>query len=226
MRVWLAAALLVVTAGCGREAEPTVSERTEPVRPAPVASATPDDRPVIVAFGNSLTAGLGVKSDSNYPAVLQRLVDAQGYRYRVENAGVSGDTTGGGLARIDTVLAYKPAIVILELGANDGLRGLPIESTRGNLETMIQKLQAAHARVILAGMKLPPNYGPDYARSFERVFVELSEKYKIILIPFFLEGVAARPELLQSDQMHPNEAGHKIVAANVMRALEPALAKR
>jgi acyl-CoA thioesterase-1 len=226
MRVWLAAALLVVGTGCGREAEPTVSERTESVRPPPVAPPTPDDRPVIVAFGDSLTAGLGVKSDANYPALLQRLLEAQGYRYRVENAGVSGDTTDGGLARIDTVLAYKPAIVILELGANDGLRGLPVESTRGNLEAMIQKLQAGHARVILAGMKLPPNYGPDYARSFERIFVELSEKYKIILVPFLLEGVAGRPELLQSDQMHPNEAGHKIVAANVMRALEPALAKR
>jgi acyl-CoA thioesterase-1 len=226
MRVWLAAALCVMAAGCGREAEPTVSERTEPARREPAAPTTPDDRPVIVAFGNSLTAGPGVGDGVNYPAVLQGLLNGRGYRYRVENAGVSGDTTGGGLARIDTVLAYQPAIVILELGANDGLRGLPIESTRGNLEAMIRRFQAAHAQVILAGMTLPPNYGPAYVRSFERIFVELSEKYKTIRIPFFLDGVAARPALLLADQMHPNEAGYKIVAANVMRALEPALARR
>jgi len=225
MRLWLAAAVLVV-AGCGRQPEPAVSERTEPARPAPAAPASPDDRPVIVAFGDSLTAGPGIERNVNYPAVLQGLLDGKGYRYRVVNAGVSGDTTGGGLARIDTVLSYQPAIVILELGANDGLRGLPIESTRGNLEAMIQRFQAAHARVILAGMTLPPNYGPDYVRSFERVFVELAEKYKTIRIPFFLEGVAARPTLLLPDQMHPNEGGYKIVAANVMQALEPALAKR
>ena len=225
MRLWLAAAVLVV-AGCGRQPEPAVSESTESARPAPTAPASPDDRPVIVAFGDSLTAGPGIERNVNYPAVLQGLLDGKGYRYRVVNAGVSGDTTGGGLARIDTVLSYQPAIVILELGANDGLRGLPIESTRGNLEAMIQRFQAAHARVILAGMTLPPNYGPDYVRSFERVFVELAEKYKTIRIPFFLEGVAARPTLLLPDQMHPNEGGYKIVAANVMQALEPALAKR
>ena len=221
--MWLLPALLVTLLGCGRPSEPPASQRTE-VTPEPPAA--PDERPVIVAFGDSLTAGPGVESDANYPALLQGLLDAGGYRYRVVNAGVSGDTTQGGATRLGTILTLRPAIVILELGANDGLRGLPIEATRASLETMIRGIQAAGARVVLAGMTLPPNYGPDYVRSFERVFVELARQYRTIRIPFFLEGVAARPQFLLADQIHPNPAGYKIVAATVFKALEPLLAGR
>ncbi len=194
-----------------------------PAAPASLAKAPADDRPVIVAFGNSLTAGLGVDADSNYPAFLQRELDARGFRYRVVNAGVSGDTTGGGLARVGEVLAYHPKIVILELGANDGLRGLPLEATRANLDQMVATLQKSGARVVLAGMTLPPNYGAEYIRGFEQIFLELSDKYQVARIPFLLDNVAARPERMLSDALHPNASGHKIVAATVMKTLQPLL---
>ncbi len=178
---------------------------------------------MIVAFGDSLTAGLGVDPEASYPAVLERELAARGWRYRVVNAGISGDTTGGGLARVDSVLAYKPEIVILELGANDGLRGLPIETTRANLEQLIVALQGAGARVVLAGMKLPPNYGADYIRGFERIFIDLAGEHKTARIPFLLEDVAARPGRMQADALHPNRAGHRIIAATVMKELETML---
>lgn len=222
MRVGLAAALCALAAGCSRESEQRPAPVTPPSIPA-AAGSTSDRRSVIVAFGDSLTAGPGVSSDSNYPAFLQKQLDARGRRYRVVNAGISGDTTGGGVARIDSIIAYHPEIVILELGANDGLRGLPVESTRANLDQIIAALQRAGARVVLAGMTLPPNYGPDYVRAFEHVFVDLAEKYKLPRIPFFLDNVAARPERMLGDGLHPNAAGHQIVAATVMRTLEPLL---
>jgi acyl-CoA thioesterase-1 len=222
VRVWLVAALFVLGFGCRRGGEPAPAQQAPPAIPAAEA-AKADDRPVIVAFGDSLTAGPGVDADASYPAVLQTELDARGLRYRVVNAGISGDTTGGGLARVDSVIAHKPQIVILELGANDGLRGLPLESTRANLEQIIVALQRAGARVVLAGMTLPPNYGPDYVRGFERIFVELAQKYKASRIPFLLEDVAARPERMLPDALHPNAAGHKIVAANVMKILGPLL---
>ncbi len=192
-----------------------------PVRTKPALPA--DDRPVIVAFGDSLTAGPGVEPDQNYPAVLQRKLDAAGHRYRVVNLGISGDTTGGGLARLYDVLALKPLIAIVELGANDGLRGMPVETTRANLEQIVQGLQQAGVRVILAGMTLPPNYGSAYVRAFENIFVDLARQYKTPRIPFFLEGVAAVPTLLLGDGLHPNAAGCQIVAGNVLQVLEPLL---
>jgi acyl-CoA thioesterase-1 len=220
----LAAALTALAPGCSREKPPEAPKQAGPTTPAPpVAAAPADERPVIVAFGDSLTAGLGVDAASNYPAFLQRELDARGLRYRVVNAGVSGDTTGGGVARLGEVLAYEPKVVILELGANDGLRGLPLETTRANLDQMIAALQAAGAQVVLAGMTLPPNYGADYIRGFEQIFVDLAAKHKIPRIPFLLDNVAARPHLMQSDALHPNAAGQKIVAANVLKTLEPLL---
>jgi acyl-CoA thioesterase-1 len=180
---------------------------------------------VILAFGDSLTAGHGVELQESYPSQLQRLLDQRGYKYRVVNAGISGDTTGGGLSRMSPALQFHPKVVVLELGGNDGLRGLPLRDAEGNLGTMIDGFQKAGAVVVLAGMTLPRNLGPDYIRDFESMFPTLSAKYRTALIPFFLEGVAMRAELNQDDGIHPTARGYTIVADTVFRYLEPLLEK-
>ena len=192
------------------------------------AAAPPsvDDRPRIVAFGDSLTAGLGVAADETYPAELQRRLDALGLRYRVINAGVSGETTAGGLRRVPWILQSKPEIVILELGANDGLRGLRVEETKANLEHIIQQLQQSGTQVILAGMKLPPNYGNDYRSAFERLYPDLAARYRLPLIPFFLEGVAASNTLNQADGIHPTARGYRAIVETMFGRLQPILRDR
>jgi acyl-CoA thioesterase I len=185
---------------------------------------TPSDtRPVIVAFGDSLSAGYGAEPGKSFPDFLQKDLDAAGVHWRVVNAGVSGNTTIDGVYRLSEVLAYKPRITIVEFGGNDGLRGLPIETTRSNLDQIIQMLQRAGSKVVLAGMTLPPNYGPDYIRGFEQIYVELAAKYKVARIPFLLEGVAIHPELMQRDGIHPTAQGNQLVAKTVMRYLKPLL---
>lgn len=184
------------------------------------------DRPRIVAFGDSLTAGLGVSAEESYPAQLQRRLDGAGLRYRVVNAGVSGDTTAGGLRRVAWVLNSKPRIVILELGANDGLRGLSLRETRGNLERIIRQLQAASVTVVLAGMKLPPNYGTEYTAGFETIYRSLAQKYHLTLIPFFLDGVAGSASLNQADGIHPTGEGYQIVADRVLKVVKPLLEQK
>ncbi len=183
----------------------------------------PDTRPSLVAFGDSLTAGLGVGRDDAYPAQLQRRLEELGYQYRVINAGASGDTSAGGLRRIPWVLKSKPEVVILELGANDGLRGLSLEQTTQNLTSIIQQLQEADVTVVLAGMKIPPNYGQDYTRGFESIYPALAKQHHLSLIPFFLEGVAASPALNQADGIHPTKEGYRIVAEQVLKVLKPLL---
>jgi acyl-CoA thioesterase-1 len=185
-----------------------------------------DDRPRIVAFGDSLTAGLGVAADETYPAELQRRLDALGLRYRVINAGVSGETTAGGLRRVPWILRSKPEIVILELGANDGLRGLRVEETKANLEHIIQQLQQSGTQVVLAGMKLPPNYGNDYLTAFERLYPDLAARYRLPLIPFFLEGVAASNTLNQADGIHPTARGYRAIVEMMLGRLQPILRDR
>jgi len=192
---------------------------------ADLSSSLPEVLPQIVAFGDSLTAGLGVSANDAYPAQLQRRLDALGFRYRVINAGVSGETTAGGLRRVPWVLKNKPEIVILELGANDGLRGMRLEETKANLEQIIQHVQRSGARIILAGMKLPPNYGKDYIAGFERIFPELADQYHLPLIPFFLEGVAASGTLNQADGIHPTAEGYERVVEGVFQKLRPLLRK-
>jgi len=182
-----------------------------------------DNRPLIAAFGDSLSAGFGADAGKSYPDFLQRDLDQRGLRYRVVNAGISGDTSTDGLVRVDTVIALKPAIVILEFGGNDGLRGLPVATTRANLEQMIIALRKSGAEVVLAGMTLPPNYGPDFIRSFEAVYRDLARQYRLALIPFLLSGVGGNPALMQRDGMHPTAEGNRIVAQNVMRVLLPVL---
>ena len=148
-----------------------------------------------------------------------------GYRYRVINAGVSGDTTAGGLRRVDWVLKSKPEIVILELGGNDGLRGLDLKDTRANLEQIIQRLLAGGAKVVLAGMKLPPNYGREYTTSFQSLYSELAKQHDLPLISFFLEGVATKTGLNQADGIHPTGSGYNIIVENIWPTLEPLLTK-
>jgi acyl-CoA thioesterase-1 len=180
---------------------------------------------VIVAFGDSLTAGYGLDAGLSYPDFLQKTIDAKGYRYRVVNQGISGDTTSGGVARMDSALVLKPAIVILELGANDGLRGLPVANTRANLEEMIVAFQRGGAKVLLAGITLPRNYGPDYIRDFDSVYRDLAARHKLDFLPFLLEGVAMNPQLMLPDALHPNAKGAEKVAGNVFSVLEPMLAR-
>lgn len=185
-----------------------------------------DGRPSIVAFGNSLTAGLGVPQDQSYPAHLQRKLDATGYAYRVVNAGVSGDTTAGGVRRVSWALNSKPTIAILELGGNDGLRGLSLNETKANLERIVQQFQQASVTVVLAGMKLPPNYGQDYTNGFEALYQALAKQYHLTLIPFFLDGVAVSSTLNQADGIHPTGEGYRLIVEKVFPTLKPLLERK
>jgi acyl-CoA thioesterase I len=178
---------------------------------------------VVVVLGDSLTAGLGVAADEAFPARLQARIRAEGYAYRVTNAGVSGDTTAGGLRRVDWVLRANPEIVIVALGANDGLRGQSPPAIRANLEEIVARLQAAGARVLLVGMRLPPNYGADYTKEFEAIFPAVARRAKVALMPFLLDGVAADPRLNQADGIHPTAAGQQIMADRVWPYLRPLL---
>lgn len=194
-----------------------------PILSAQASSSTSDTRPRIVAFGDSLTAGLGVQVDESYPAQLQRRLDALGYAYRVVNAGVSGDTTAGGVRRVSWILNNKPALVILELGANDGLRGLSVDQTTHNLREIIQRLREAGVTIVLAGMKLPPNYGHDYSTRFEAIYPSLAKEYHLPLIPFFLQGVGGSTSLNQADGIHPTQKGYELVVEQVLKTLIPLL---
>jgi acyl-CoA thioesterase I len=181
--------------------------------------------PVVAALGDSLTAGLGVAADETYPARLQARLEREGYTYRVVNAGVSGDTTAGGLRRVDWVLRARPEVVIVALGANDGLRGLPTTAMRANLVAIVDRLRVSGARVLLAGMRMPPNYGEAYTRDFARVFPEVARQTGVAFMPFLLDGVAADSRLNQADGIHPNAAGHAVIAERLWPYLEPLLTR-
>lgn len=180
---------------------------------------------IILILGDSITAGYGLEPDESYPALLQKKIDARGWKFRVINAGQSGDTSASGLARLDWLLKNRVDVLVLELGGNDGLRGLPPETTRKNLQAIIDrtKQQYPEARIIIAGMKVPPNMGRDYAARFEATFRDLAKQNQAVLIPFVLEGVGGIHELNLPDGIHPTAKGHEIVAQNVWKALEPVL---
>ena len=180
---------------------------------------------VIVVLGDSLTAGLGVAPDEAYPALLEARLRREGFAYRVVNAGVSGDTTAGGLRRLDWVLRARPDLVLVALGANDGLRAQPVAALRDNLTAIVTRLRAAGVRVLLAGMRLPPNYGAAYGGAFAQAFPAVARATSVALLPFLLDGVAGDPNLNQADGIHPNPAGHRIMAETVWRALRPYLEK-
>jgi acyl-CoA thioesterase-1 len=207
---------------CTKAKEESIPE-PDHAAPAYPASQDGDARPLIVAFGDSLTAGMGVDPAENYPSRLQAKIDAAGYRYRVWNAGASGDTSSQGLSRVQSFSRLHPVIAIVELGANDGLRGLPAGTTRRNLAAIVSGFRSMGAKVILAGMEMPPNYGPQYTSSFHGIFADVAKEYHISLIPFFLEGVGGHPDLNQDDGIHPNARGCEIVAENVWKVLRPML---
>ncbi len=225
----LALLFFFVMAGCGGNPPKPEPERkpASSLNPNPGASLPPaaagDKRKLFLAFGDSLTAGFGVEPGRSYPDELQKLVDADKKPWRVVNAGISGETTSGGLNRVESIIEQKPAVVLLELGGNDGLRGIPLASTAANMEAMIQKLMASGAKVVIAGMTLPPNYGPDYIHEFEQIYVLLAAKYRLARIPFLLEGVATVPGLMQQDGIHPTAEGQAIVAKTVYKTVKPLL---
>lgn len=216
-----ALALLATPACSGRAAPPQPTQST-PALSSPAQQPTSDARPKIVVLGDSLTAGLGLQPSESYPARLQEKLDHAGDKWEVVNAGVSGDTSAAGLDRLDWAIDQPNVrILILELGANDGLRGLPPAEMEKNLATIIERAQTKGVTVLLAGMEAPPNYGPDYTTAFRRVYPDLAHKYHLVLIPFLLENVAGIRSLNQADGMHPTAAGARIVADTVWRQLKP-----
>jgi acyl-CoA thioesterase I len=188
---------------------------------------TESARKTIVVLGDSLAAGYGIDPSQAFPALVQKKIDAAGWNYAVVNAGVSGDTTADGLSRIDWLLQRRMDVLILELGGNDGLRGIAPEESGANLQAIIDRARQKYpqAQFIVAGMRMPPNMGQQYNAAFQKIFPDLAAKNKAALIPFLLEGVGGRPELNQEDHIHPTEEGHRIVAENVWKILRPVLEK-
>ncbi|HEV2645377.1 MAG TPA: arylesterase [Acidobacteriaceae bacterium] len=184
-----------------------------------------DSRPVLVCFGDSLTAGFGTDAGQSYPDYLQTDLDKLGYRYRVDNQGVSGNTTKDGVERLPDVLALHPAAVVVEFGGNDGLRGLPIEDTRANLDEIVSTLRAKGIKVALAGITLPPDYGPDYIAKFNETYRLLATKYKVPLLPFLLKGVYGVPGMMQADRTHATGKGNMVVAKNILSLVMPLVKK-
>lgn len=180
---------------------------------------------VILFYGDSLTAGYGLSQEEAFPAIIQKKLSDQGKSIKVVNAGLSGETSAGGLNRLDWVLKQPVDIFVLELGANDGLRGLPLDQTKKNLQSIIDKVITKYprARIVIAGMLVPPNMGPEYTSGFSKIFPDLAKANKALLIPFLLQGVAGDEKLNNADGIHPNVEGHKIVATNVLKVIEPLL---
>lgn len=188
----------------------------------PTLHAAP--QPTILVFGDSISAAYGIRVEEGWVSLLQKKLASQGYGYRVVNASVSGETTGGGLARLPRALEqHRPAILILELGGNDALRGLPLADVRSNLDGMIRKSQAAGARVVLAGMRMPPNYGPRYSQEFQAIYSDLSREHRVPLIPFVLQDVALDATLMQADGIHPNAQAQPKLLNEIWPRLEPLL---
>ncbi len=205
-----------------RDAAPA-AEASAPAAPAPASAPTADTRPRVVFLGDSLTAGLGLAQAEAYPTLIQQKIDAAGLRYQVVNAGVSGDTSAGGLSRLDWALEGDVQVMVVALGGNDGLRGLPADELKKNLTTIIERARARSITVILAGMEAPPNFGQAYTVSFRQVYADLASQYGVPLIPFLLQGVAGIEGLNQRDGIHPTAEGARTVADNVWTVLRPTL---
>ena len=208
--------------GCSRETHSAATSQAGTPADAPT-SRTDDERPKIVVLGDSLTAGLGLLETQAYPHLLQEKIDREGFQYEVVNAGVSGDTSAGGLRRLDWSLQENVRVLIVALGGNDGLRGLSVSEMKDNLGKIIETARAKSVIVVLAGMEAPPNYGAEYASSFRQSYRELALKYRVLFIPFLLDKVAGQASLNQADGIHPNPEGAAIVADTVWNVLKPLL---
>jgi acyl-CoA thioesterase-1 len=214
--------------GCNRGGTPApapAAPAASTVAPLSAAPAPGETLPRVVFLGDSLSAGLGVAEEEAYPAILAGLLAERGRPVHLVNAGVSGDTTAGGLARLDWVLRQHPAVLVVELGANDGLRGQPLEGVESNLREILRRAKESGAQVLLVGMKIPPNYGQDYTDRFAAIYPRLAKEVGVELVPFLLADVAADPKLNQADGIHPTAEGHKIVARTVLPYLERVLDK-
>jgi acyl-CoA thioesterase I len=227
MKLWFAAALALTAIACGTRGDEAAPPPRAAAEAAPAAAGSPPvpstavARPRIAVLGDSLTAGLGIAKAASYPSLLQERLDAAHLDFEVVNAGVSGDTSAGGLSRLDWALDGDVRILIVALGGNDGLRGLPADELQHNLAQIIERAQARGISVILAGMEAPPNYGRDYIVSFHKVYPALAATYHVALVPFLLQGVAGDETLNQRDGIHPTVAGARIVADNVWKVLQP-----
>lgn len=228
-RTMALAALCALAAACGWVGVscgpgPSGPEQREPtVTATPVVPSTGDERPKVVVLGDSLTAGLGLVETQSFPGLLQQKADAAGFDFEIVNAGVSGDTSAGGLRRAEWALQEDVRVMLVALGANDGLRGLSVSEMRQNVAQIIEKARARGVVVVLAGMEAPPNYGNEYAAAFRQAYRDLAREHKVPFIPFLLDKVAGEPALNQSDGIHPNAAGAAIVADTVWAVLEPIL---
>ena len=210
--------------GCrGDSKEPSAASREAAAATVPADPDAPPARPRIVAFGDSLTIGLGLLEQEAYPALLQNKINEAGYQFEVVNAGVSGDTSAGGLRRLDWALEGNVKVLIVAFGGNDGLRGLPVAQMKENLSQIIDKARERSIVIILAGMEAPPNFGQEYATGFRQAFRDVALNKRVLFIPFLLNNVAGKPELNQADGIHPNQQGTQIVADTVWSVLEPLL---
>jgi acyl-CoA thioesterase-1 len=212
-----------VTAAACSQSESVTTPRVAAAPAAAPAAAQLAARPRIIFLGDSLTAGYGLDLEQSVPSLIQKHLDAEGYTYEVVNAGVSGDTSAGGLRRLEWSLDGDVRILVIELGANDGLRGLPVAGMKQNLKTIIGKARDRGIEVLLTGMEAPPNYGPAYTSDFRRAFRDLAAEERVAFMSFYLDGVAGNPSLNIADGMHPNPAGARIVEANLWQALRPML---
>jgi acyl-CoA thioesterase-1 len=221
---WRVAALLAVLCGaaaCGGGDRASSSDAPARQPAAGSTSTPPAPRPRIVALGDSLTAGLGLDPAEAYPALLQKRLDEAGLNYEVVNAGVSGDTSAGGLRRVDWALDGDVKVLIVALGGNDALRGLPVDQLRQNLSAIVEQAQARGVKVVLAGMEAPPNYGAGYTTGFHQVYPDVAKNFGIAFVPFLLEGVAGLSHMNQGDGIHPTAEGAQKIADNIWAALKP-----
>jgi acyl-CoA thioesterase-1 len=213
----------LLIAACSRAEREEAEVVAPPGRSAPAPVDSLAARPRVVFLGDSLTAGYGLPKEQSVPALIQKRLDEEGYGYEAVNHGVSGDTSAGGVSRLDWALTGDVRVLVIELGANDGLRGLPVESTKANLSDIIRRAKARGITVLLTGMEAPPNHGPAYTAQFRQTFADLARDHEVAFVPFYLEGVAGNPSLNIADGIHPNAEGAAIVAKTVWSALQPLL---